>query len=225
MSSVRQNMIKIKEQLPPHVSLVAVSKTKPTEMIMEAYQAGQRLFGENKVQELTRKYEELPKDIHWHMIGHLQRNKVKYIAPFVSLIHGVDSIKLLRTINKEGLKNNRIIPCLFQIHIAKEETKFGLSEKELLEILEGEEFKGFKNVSIRGLMGMATNTDDKEKVRSEFRNLHRLFDTIKENYFNGSKQFSIMSMGMSGDYPIAIEEGSNMVRVGSAIFGQRHYSQ
>ncbi|MGQ1891572.1 YggS family pyridoxal phosphate-dependent enzyme [Thermophagus sp. OGC60D27] len=223
MSSVRQNLTKFKEELPPHVALVAVSKTKPSEMILEAYDAGHRIFGENKVQEMTRKFDQLPKDISWHMIGHLQRNKVKYIAPFVSLIHGVDSIKLLKTINKEGQKNNRIIPCLLQIHIAKEETKYGLGKEELLDIVDGNTLKDLKNISIRGLMGMATNTDDREKVRSEFRALKRLFDKLKNGYFKENDQFSILSMGMSGDYRIAVEEGSNMVRIGSAIFGQRNY--
>ncbi|MDK2842998.1 MAG: dependent protein [Anaerophaga sp.] len=223
MASIAQNLNKLKEQLPSGVTLVAVSKTKPAEMIMEAYETGHRIFGENKVQELADKYEQLPKDIRWHMIGHLQRNKVKYIAPFVSLIHGVDSFRLLKTINKEAAKNNRIIPCLFQIHIADEETKFGLDENELFEILESADYKNLSNIQIKGLMGMATFTDDREKVRSEFRFLKTLFDKTKNNYFRSDDAFSILSMGMSGDYQIAVEEGSNMVRIGSAVFGERQY--
>lgn len=208
--------------MPEGVTLVAVSKTKPNDMIMDAYHAGQKIFGENKVQELVAKYEELPKDIEWHMIGHLQRNKVKYIAPFVALIHGVDSLKLLRTINKEGEKNSRVIPCLLQIHIASEETKFGLDEAELSQLLESNEFKDFKNVKIKGLMGMATFSDDHELVSSEFRKLKQLFEWTKTKYFSEDETFSILSMGMSGDYKLALNEGSNMVRVGSAIFGERN---
>ena len=223
MATIAQNLNELKEQLPSDVTLVAVSKTKPGEMIMEAYETGHRIFGENKVQELADKYEQLPKDIRWHMIGHLQRNKVKYIAPFVSLIHGVDSFRLLKTINKEAAKNNRIIPCLFQIHIADEETKFGLDENELFEILESADYKNLSNIQIKGLMGMATFTDDREKVRSEFRFLKTLFDKTKNNYFRSDDAFSILSMGMSGDYQIAVEEGSNMVRIGSAVFGERQY--
>lgn len=223
MSTVSQNLTELKKQLPANVTLVAVSKTKPAEQIMEAYQSGHRIFGENKVQEMTKKYEQLPKDIQWHMIGHLQRNKVKYIAPYVSLIHSVDSLRLLQTINKEGAKNNRVIPCLLQIHIAKEETKFGLNETELFEILDGDEIKNLNHITINGLMGMATFTEDKEKIRSEFKTLKNLFDTVKNRYFSDNSTFSILSMGMSGDYQIAIEEGSNMIRVGSAIFGERRY--
>ena len=223
MLTVSQNLTELKKQLPANVTFVAVSKTKPAEQIMEAYQSGHRIFGENKVQEMTKKYEQLPKDIQWHMIGHLQRNKVKYIAPYVSLIHSVDSLRLLQTINKEGAKNNRVIPCLLQIHIAKEETKFGLNETELFEILDGDEIKNLNNITINGLMGMASFTDDKEKVRSEFQTLKNLFDTVKNRYFSDNSTFSILSMGMSGDYQIAIEEGSNMIRVGSAIFGERRY--
>lgn len=223
MSTVSQNLTELKKQLPANVTLVAVSKTKPAEQIMEAYQSGHRIFGENKVQEMTKKYEQLPKDIQWHMIGHLQRNKVKYIAPYVSLIHSVDSLRLLQTINKEGAKNNRVIPCLLQIHIAKEETKFGLNETELFEILDGDEIKNLNNITINGLMGMATFTEDKEKIRSEFKTLKNLFDTVKNRYFSDNSTFSVLSMGMSGDYQIAIEEGSNMIRVGSAIFGERRY--
>lgn len=223
MSSVSQNLQEIKNQLPENVTLVAVSKTKPHEMIMEAYESGQRIFGENKVQELVDKAESLPKDIEWHMIGHLQRNKVKYIAPFVALIHGVDSLRLLRAINKEGAKNERVIPCLLQMHIASEETKFGLDEAEIFELLESDDFKSFANVEIKGLMGMATYTDDKSKVASEFGSLKKTFDTVKEKYFSDQSGLSVLSMGMSGDYDIAIEEGSNMVRIGSSIFGVRNY--
>jgi hypothetical protein len=223
MATIAQKLNELKKQLPSGVTLVAVSKTKPAEMIMEAYETGHRIFGENKVQELSDKYEQLPKDIRWHMIGHLQRNKVKYIAPFVSLIHSVDSFRLLKTINKEAAKNNRIIPCLFQIHIANEETKFGLDENELFEILESADYKSLSNIQIKGLMGMATFTDDMEKVRYEFRYLKTLFDKTKNNYFSSDEAFSILSMGMSGDYQTAVEEGSNMVRIGSAVFGERQY--
>jgi len=223
MSSINQQIQRIKEQLPAEVTLVAVSKTKPNEMIMEAYEGGQSIFGENKVQELVDKQESLPKDIQWHMIGHLQRNKVKYIAPFVSLIHGVDSLRLLRAINKEGVKNERIIPCLLQMHIASEETKFGLDETELFELLESQDFQSFSNVEIRGLMGMATYTDDREKVAGEFRTLKNTFEKVKEKYFKERDVFSVLSMGMSGDYEVAVEEGSNMVRIGSSIFGERNY--
>jgi pyridoxal phosphate enzyme (YggS family) len=223
MSSVIQNIKKIKNQLPENVTLVAVSKTKPEEMIMEAYESGQRIFGEIKVQELVDKAESLPEDIEWHMIGHLQRNKVKYIAPFVALIHGVDSLRLLRAINKEGARNERVIPCLLQMHIAAEETKFGLDEAELVELLESDDFKSFANVEIKGLMGMATYTDNKSKIASELGSLKKIFDTAKEKYFSDQSGFSVLSMGMSGDYEIAISEGSNMVRIGSSIFGVRNF--
>ncbi|MFW6327851.1 MAG: YggS family pyridoxal phosphate-dependent enzyme [Bacteroidota bacterium] len=223
MSSISKNLKKIKNQLPENVTLVAVSKTKPPEMIMEAYESGQRIFGENKVQELVNKAESLPGDIEWHMIGHLQRNKVKYIAPFVALIHGVDSLRLLRAINKEGARNKRIIHCLLQMHIASEETKFGMSEPEIFELLESDDFKSFSNVMIKGLMGMATYTDDASKVASEFKSLKKTFDTVKEKYFHDQSEFSVLSMGMSGDYEIAVAEGSNMVRIGSSIFGIRTY--
>jgi len=217
---------KIKEylaELPEHVTLVAVSKTKPEELILEAYNVGQRVFGENKVQDLAEKYEHLPKNIIWHMIGHLQTNKVKYIAPFVSLIHAVDSFKLLKTINKEAAKNNRIIDCLFQIHIAKEETKFGLDKEELLDILNSDEYKQLKNIRIVGLMGMATNTSDMEIVKNEFAGLKSLLDELKQSHFSGEDSFKEISMGMSGDYKIAVEQGSTMVRIGSSIFGARNY--
>ena len=211
-------------ELPSGVTLIAVSKTKPVEMIEEAYAAGQRVFGENKVQEMVDKYEQLPKDINWHMIGHLQTNKVKYIAPFVALIHGVESLKLLETINKEANKVGRVIPCLLQFHIAQEETKFGLTLEEAREILESEAYRGMQNVRIAGVMGMATNTDNEEQKRAEFRHLKEIFDTLKREYFPGNADFKELSMGMSGDYPIAVQEGSTMVRVGSAIFGARQYN-
>jgi len=211
------NIEKIKEQIGQNVQLVAVSKTKPVELLQEAYNAGQRVFGENKVQEMVAKHEELPKDIEWHLIGHLQSNKVKYIATFVSLIHAVDSLKLLETINKEALKNNRVIDCLLQIYIADEDTKFGLDEEELNALLESETYKQMHNIRIVGLMGMATNTEDENKIISEFRKLKSLYNKLA----NGNKQFAILSMGMSSDYKIAVEEGSTMVRVGSLIFGNR----
>lgn len=220
--SIKENLQQIKPTIPEHVTLVAVSKTKPNEAILEAYQAGQRVFGENKVQELTQKNESLPKDIEWHMIGHLQSNKVKYIAPFVHLIHGIDSLKLLKEVNKRAKQNNRIINCLLQIHIAEEDTKFGFDEKEVKELLESENFKNLQNVKIVGLMGMATYTDDENRISKEFKSLKNLFDQLKTlNTFNF--QLSTLSMGMSGDYQIAIKEGSTMVRVGSAIFGERNY--
>ncbi|MEO6329296.1 MAG: YggS family pyridoxal phosphate-dependent enzyme [Ginsengibacter sp.] len=219
MSVYKQIFLDLKLALGENIKLVAVSKTKPTEDIKELYDLGQKDFGENYVQELADKYTELPKDIHWHFIGHLQSNKVKYIAPFVELIHGVDSLKLLEEINKQGEKNDRIINCLLQVHIATEETKFGLSEEELLQLLSlinTTQLK-FKNVNVCGLMGIASFTDDKQKVRSEFKYLKSLFAKYP--------QFSMLSMGMSADYKIAIEEGSNMVRIGSLIFGERNYNQ
>ena len=203
--------------------LIAVSKTKPQELLLEAYEAGQRIFGENKVQELVGKYEALPKDIEWHMIGHLQSNKVKYIAPFVHLIHSVDSLKLLKEINKQGAKNDRVINCLLQVYIADEETKFGLSKEELLELVNSEVFKSLANIKIVGLMGMATNTEDKEQIRAEFSSLKSTFEELKNQLTVDNVQLSEISMGMSGDYQIAIEEGSTLVRVGSAIFGARNY--
>jgi pyridoxal phosphate enzyme (YggS family) len=217
--SIEKKLTEITNALPKHVTLVAVSKTKPNEDLQEAYDAGQRIFGENKVQEMTRKWEELPKDIQWHMIGHVQRNKVKYMASFVSLIHGVDSFKLLKEINKQGKKNNRKIPCLLQIHIAEEDTKFGFDEKELLELVQDKTFLELDHVEIRGLMGMATFTDDKNQIRREFKSLNTLFQRLKTTL----DELEILSMGMSGDYQIAIEEGSTMVRIGSSIFGARNY--
>ncbi|MEC4113954.1 YggS family pyridoxal phosphate-dependent enzyme [Myroides pelagicus] len=222
--SIADNLNNIKASLPTDITLVAVSKTKPVSDLQEAYQAGQRIFGENKIQEMAEKYEVLPKDIQWHMIGHVQRNKVKYMAPFVSLIHGVDSFKLLEEIDKQAKKNNRIIPCLLQMFIAKEDTKFGLDNQELIEILESEAFKQLRNIEIHGLMGMATFTDDQEIVRQEFTALKQTFDSIKEKYCAlSSLKLTTISMGMSNDYTLAIECGSTMVRIGSSIFGHRNY--
>lgn len=223
MIDVAKNIASIKSSLPNDVTLVAVSKTKPNEDIMEAYNVGHRIFGENKVQDLTKKSEELPRDIEWHFIGHLQTNKVKYIAPFVSLIHAVDSLKLLKTINKEAVKNNRIIKCLFQCKIAEEDTKFGLSESDLHDILCSDDFRELSNISIRGIMGMATNTRDEKQVHEEFKALKDIFIKTKETFFADKLEFSELSMGMSHDYAIAIEEGSTMIRVGSSIFGERNY--
>jgi len=203
--------------------LIAVSKTYPAEAILEAYQAGQRMFGENKVQELVPKYEALPKDIEWHLIGHLQSNKVKYIAPFVHMIHSVDSFKLLSEIDKEGRKNNRILQVLLQMHIAEEETKFGLSYEEALALLQSEAFKKLTNVRVVGFMGMATNIDNDEKIRQEFRSLKNFFDSCKLSFKTENIDLKELSMGMSSDYKIAIEEGSTMIRVGSSIFGARQY--
>jgi pyridoxal phosphate enzyme (YggS family) len=208
-------------KLPSNVTLVAVSKTKPAEDVLEAYNAGQRVFGENKVQEMTAKFEVLPKDIQWHLIGHLQTNKVKYIAPFVSMIHSIDSEKLLREVNKEAKKNNRIIPCLLQFHVAEEETKFGFSFDEAKELLESEAFLCFENIQIVGIMGMASFTEDTEQVRSEFQTLHDYFQILKSHYFKFNPDFKEISMGMSGDFELAIEQGSTMIRVGSTIFGHR----
>jgi len=222
--SIPQKIKEIVNSIPQNVKLVAVSKTKPNEDIMEAYEGGYRIFGENKPQELTRKYNELPKDIEWHMIGHLQSNKVKYIAPFVSLIHAVDSIKLLKEINKQAQKNNRIIDCLFQFHIADEQTKFGFSLPEAEEVINSETFKGFENIRITGVMGMATFTDNEDQIKKEFQNLKFIFDQLKTKHFQDINEFKEISMGMSGDYRLAIEEGSTMVRVGSTIFGARNYT-
>ena len=215
--SITQKLNTIKENLPEQVTLVAVSKTKPIAHIQEAYDAGQRIFGENKIQEMTQKWEAMPKDIKWHMIGHVQRNKVKYMAEFVSLIHGVDSFKLLKEINKQALKHNRVINCLLQMHIAEEDTKFGLDENELNTIIESEDFQNLKNVKVIGLMGMATFTDNVDQVHKEFNQLNTIYKKVQTK-LNG---LSILSMGMSGDYKIAISEGSTMVRIGSSIFGSR----
>ncbi len=223
MMSVAGNLDQIKVSLPGNVLLVAVSKTKPEELLMEAYVHGQRAFGENKVQEMARKYEALPKDIDWHFIGHLQTNKVKYLAPFVHLIHSVDSFKLLKTIDSEAKKVNRIIPCLLQFHIAEEETKFGFSMEEAVDMLNSEAFKSLEHIRISGLMGMATYTDNEEQIRKEFACLRSYFDHLKNAYFNLHADFKEISMGMSGDYLLAIDEGSTMVRIGSTIFGERNY--
>jgi len=220
---IKDNLIETLKTIPENVQLVAVSKTKPNEDIIEAYNEGQRVFGENKVQELTTKYEELPKDIQWHMIGHLQRNKVKYIAPFVSMIHAVDSLRLLKEINKQAKKNERVINCLLQFHIAEESTKFGLDLSEAKELLSSDEFKAMDSITICGVMGMATFTDDEDQVRREFRELKKSFNVLKESFFKGNDSFKEISMGMSGDYKSAIEEGSTMVRIGSTIFGARNY--
>jgi len=211
---IASNLKAIQISLPKEVTLVAVSKTKPNTDILEAYQAGHRIFGENKVQELAQKAEELPKDIAWHMIGHLQTNKVKFIAPFVSLIHGVDSLKLLKEINKRATQNNRIIDCLLQVHIASESTKFGFGITEVINAIN--EAKQFTNIKIVGLMGMATFTDDTQQITQEFKSLKTVFERVKNEHI------STLSMGMSGDYQLAIEQGSTMIRVGSAIFGHRN---
>ncbi len=218
--SIATNLITIKEILPDYVTLVAVSKTKSNKDILEAYESEQRVFGENKIQEMVQKWETLPKDIQWHMIGHVQRNKVKYMAEFVSLIHGVDSLKLLMEINKQAKKYHRKISCLLQMHIAEEDSKFGLDMSELDAIIKSEEFRQLENIELVGLMGMATFTSDKTQIRKEFKHLKCIFDELK----NLLPDVSILSMGMSGDYTIAIEEGSNMVRIGSSIFGSRNYS-
>ena len=222
---ISEQIKSIQASLPEGVRLIAVSKFHPNEAILEAYEAGQRLFGENHVQELTAKHESLPNDIEWHFIGHLQTNKVKYIAPFVSLIHGIDTPKLLRVVDKEGAKVGRVIPCLLQIHIATEETKFGFSREECLEMLSSGILSELQHVQICGLMGMATNTDDEEQIRKEFHTLHSLFEELKASYFKDVPSFKELSMGMSDDYPIAIEEGSTLIRVGTKIFGERDYSK
>lgn len=219
--SIKNNLLHIKSSLPPHVTLVAVSKTKPVAGLMEAYEAGQRIFGENKIQEMADKWEQMPKDVQWHMIGHVQTNKVKYMAPFVSLVHGVDSLKLLKEINKQAVKNGRVIDCLLQLHIAEEETKFGMDEQELNDLLESEKFKQMENIKIVGLMGMATFTEDQQQIRKEFTQLKSIFDRLESQPSTVNCQLSTLSMGMSGDYQIAIECGSTMVRIGSSIFGER----
>lgn len=217
--------LNIKKSLPENVLLLAVSKTKPEEDILQLYNNGQRDFGENKVQEMTTKHTNLPKDIRWHQIGHLQTNKIKYIIPYVYMIHSVDSLKLAQEINKQAQKNNKIIKCLLQIKVATEETKFGFSENELTQILEIGEFNNLKNIKICGLMGMATNTENEDEINLEFQKVQALFNTLKIKYFNNSTDFSEISMGMSGDYPIAIKNGSTIVRLGSIIFGERDYSK
>lgn len=219
--NIKNSINNLLQNLPPGCKLIAVSKTKPVEKIQEAYQAGQRRFGENKVQEIVPKYEALPKDIEWHMIGHLQSNKVKYIAPFIHLIHSVDSFRLLEEINKQAARINRIIPCLLQVHIAEEETKFGFSEVEVTQLLLSGDFALLQNIRIEGLMGMATLTQDFEQVRKEFRGLKKFFDHLKLQSLPLQVQMNELSMGMSSDYRIAAEEGSTMIRVGTAIFGER----
>lgn len=213
----------IRNEIPAHVTLVAVSKTKPDEVIMEAYRAGHRDFGENKVQDLAAKQLRLPADIRWHMIGHLQSNKVKYLAPFVHLLHGVDSLKLLTMVNKEAEKANRVIDCLLQLRIALEETKFGLTEEDLMLLLGSDAFREMKHIRIRGLMGMATYTENSKQIREEFSHLKRIFDKLKLDHFENQDSFDQLSCGMSGDYQLALEEGSNLVRIGSLIFGPRNY--
>jgi pyridoxal phosphate enzyme (YggS family) len=219
--SIKQNLLQIKSTLPSTVTLVAVSKTKPIPDLMEAYDAGQRIFGENKIQEMAEKWEAMPKDIQWHMIGHVQTNKVKFMAPFVSLIHGVDSLKLLEEINKQAQKNNRIIDCLLQIYIAEEESKFGLDELELNEILTSTTFIELKNIRVVGLMGMATFTENQTQIKKEFTHLKSMFDNLIALPKTQNLEPKTLSMGMSGDYPLAMECGSTMVRIGSSIFGGR----
>ncbi|MGC6437417.1 MAG: YggS family pyridoxal phosphate-dependent enzyme [Flavobacteriaceae bacterium] len=216
--SIKNSLNDLKSSLPRHVTLIAVSKTKPVENLMEAYDAGQRIFGENKVQEMVNKYHAMPKDIQWHMIGHLQRNKVKYLAGFIELIHGVDSIKLLQEINKQAQKHDRIIKCLLQIKIAQEDSKFGMSFDDAQELLQSNSLKTLHHINIEGVMGMASFTTDQKQIELEFRHLKQSFDTLKHL----SPDMSIISMGMSGDYPVAIECGSTMIRVGSKIFGARN---
>lgn len=219
MIGIKERLHTVIKSISSKVTLVAVSKTKPNSDILEAYNAGQRIFGENKIQEMAAKYNELPKDIKWHMIGHLQSNKVKYMAHFVDLIHGVDKFKTLKEINKQAKKHNRIIKCLLQAKIAKEDTKFGLSFSDIEQIIASEELAELKNIEIVGLMGMATFTEDKAQLSEEFSSLKTVFDQLKNQHSN----LKILSMGMSGDYELAIKNGSNMVRVGSAIFGARNY--
>ena len=221
--SIAQNLLQIKSHLPNHVTLVAVSKTKPVADLLEAYNAGQRIFGENKIQEMTEKWEQMPKDIQWHMIGHVQTNKVKFMAEYVGLIHGVDSLKLLQEINKQALKHHRVIDCLLQIYIADEETKFGLDENELVELLSSNELKELQNIRIVGLMGMATFTNNQNQIKEEFEHLKEIFDnTNKLETLN--LKLETLSMGMSGDYKLAMDCGSTMVRIGSSIFGNKNYN-
>lgn len=220
--SIAANLLELKQEIEAlKVKLIAVSKTKSAEEVMEAYNAGQRVFGENVVQELVEKHEKLPKDIEWHLIGHLQTNKVKFIAPFISLIHSVDSLKLLQEINKQATKNNRVIDCLLQIYIADEETKFGLGFDEAIELLRSDDFKELKNVRIIGVMAIASNTENQKQIKDEFYELSTFFKGLKQSYFRNEPSFKEVSMGMSGDYKIAIQEGSTMVRIGSTIFGKR----
>lgn len=224
MSQIQDNINRFKSSISDTpCKLVAISKTKPSSDILEAYEAGQRLFGENKVQELTSKYEELPKDIEWHMVGHLQRNKVKYMAPFVNLIHSIDSLKLLKEVNKQADKANRTINCLLQVHIAEESTKFGFDLAEIPDVIQSDELKSFDHIQVVGLMGMATFTEDETQIKREFTSLRKLFDQLKSQSLPDNVKMSELSMGMSGDYPLALECGSTMIRVGSSIFGERNY--
>lgn len=224
MSRIQDNINHLKSSIgDTPCKLVAISKTKPSSDILEAYEAGQRLFGENKVQELTTKYEELPKDIEWHMVGHLQRNKVKYIAPFVSLIHSIDSLKLLREVNKQAEKSDRIVNCLLQVHIAEESTKFGFDLDEIPQVIQSVELKSMDHIQVVGLMGMATFTEDESQIKREFTSLSTLFDQLKSQSLPDNVKITELSMGMSGDYPLALECGSTMIRVGSSIFGERNY--
>ena len=220
---IPENIKKLRADIPAHVNIIAVSKRKPVEDILQAYEAGHRVFGENRVQELIEKQPLLPKDIQWHMIGHLQTNKVKFIAGFVDMIHSVDSLKLALTVDREASKAGRVIPVLLQIHIADEEQKYGFAEDELNRLLDSAELTDLRNIRIDGLMGMATYTEDQEKIRSEFRHLREVFSSVKNDYFAGADHFRQISMGMSGDYEIAIEEGSTMIRVGTVVFGPRAY--
>lgn len=221
---IKDNLETVRESIPSGVLLVAVSKTKPVADLQEAYDAGQRVFGENHALEMRDKHEVLPNDIDWHFIGHLQTNKIKYIIPFVRLIHSIDTFNLLQAVNKEAVKHDRAVDCLLQFHVAEEETKFGLSIEEAEEMLDSEAFKSLKNVRICGVMGMATNTDNQVQIRKEFHHLKEIFSTLKTKYFTDCEYFKEISMGMSHDYQLAIEEGSTMVRVGSKIFGERNYN-
>ncbi len=225
MTVTQTNLVQIRQQLPAHVNLVAVSKTKPIPQLMEAYEAGQRIFGENKALEMKEKYEAMPKDIEWHFIGHLQTNKIKYIAPFVSLIHSIDSFKLLLEIEKAAKKCNRVIPCLLQFHIAEEESKFGFDLEEAVQMLNSPEFKELQHVEIAGVMGMATFTENRVQIVKEFRHLSDIFQRLKSTHFAEQAKFREISMGMTDDFDLAIAEGSTLVRVGSAIFGNRIYNR
>ncbi len=221
---IAENLAQVRATVPPAARLVAVSKTKPVEALQAAYAAGQRLFGENKALEMRDKHAVLPADIEWHFIGHLQSNKVKYIAPFVSLIHSIDSLELLKVVEREAAKHGREIACLLQFHIAEEETKFGLDMQEAAALLESDDYRALRHVRIAGVMGMATNTDDMAQVRSEFRRLKEIFSQLQARYFAGDERFCEISMGMSHDYAVALEEGSTLVRVGTAVFGARNYN-
>lgn len=222
--TIAEQIKNITSSLPTTTRLIAVSKTKPAEDIQEAYNAGQRVFGENKALEMRDKHEALPKDIEWHFIGHLQTNKIKYIIPYVSLIHSIDSLNLLKEVNKEAAKKERRVDCLLQFHIAQENTKFGLSYDEAVQLLSSEEYKQMENIRIVGVMGMATFTDNSDQVSAEFGSLRTIFDRLKKEYFSSEESFCELSMGMSDDYPLAIEQGSTLIRVGSAIFGKRNYN-